>query len=178
MVGYVSQAIANALKKWQPLAMTNIIPVRATDGTTVVVNTPLPAIAVHVVGDDGEGNTFFGGGIRQYFEICLYYLLPVTNYTFSADGGAQSELLDLSDEIIRCMEQTSELDEIKVEHDFNIQFDRMDTETTYATQGVNSVTVDVHKVVYKGSVAFDKFTDATRPTCPTVKKVIVEPINS
>lgn len=178
MVGYVSNAVANALQKWQPLADANIMTVLATDGTTVIVDTPLPAIAIHVIGDDGEGNPFFGGGIRQYFELCLYCLLPITNYTFSADGGAQSNLLDISDEVIRCMERTTELEAIKQKYDFNIQFDRMDTETTYGTNGVNSVVVDVHKVVYKGSVEFDPFTDATRPNCPTVEKVIVEPINA
>ena len=175
MIGYVSNAVAQALREWPALKQANIFPVRATDGTTAVVNTPLPAIAIHVMGDDGEGNTFIGGGIRQYFDLCLYYLLPVTNYTFSFDNNAQSELLDLSDEIIRCMENTIAFDTIRAEQDFSIQFDRMDTDTTYGTQGVNSVTVDVHKIVYRGSVRFDPYTDKTRPNCPVVTNVEIKP---
>jgi hypothetical protein len=155
MIGYVSDAVANALKGWDTLKDANVMPVFSTDGTTVVVNTPLPAVAIHVIGDDGEGNTYFGGGIRQYFELTLYVLLPLTNYTFSRDGGTQSKMLDISDDVIRCMEQSKEFDAIKQGHDFNIQFDRMDTERTYGSQGSLSVVVDVHKVVYKGSVAFD-----------------------
>lgn len=162
MVGYISNAVANALKAWPTLGGVGIIPVRATEGTTVLTNTPLPAVAVHVVGDDGEGNTFLGGGIRQYFELALYVLLPITNYSFSADAGAQSDILDVSDEVIRCMEQSIELEEVKRKHDFNIQYDRMDTETTYATQGSLSVTVDVHKVIYKGSVELDPRNPADR----------------
>ena len=37
----------------------NVVPIRATGGTTVLENTPLPAVAVHVSGHDGRGNTFF-----------------------------------------------------------------------------------------------------------------------
>lgn len=157
MVGYVSEAVATAIKKWDAFRALNVIPVRPTEGDSVVVNTPLPAIVVHVIGDEGEGNTFFGGGIRQYFEISLQCLIPTPNYTFTFDKGAQSDMLDLSDEVIRCIERTKELDEIKVKHDFNIQFDRMETDTTYATSGANTVTVDVHKIVYTGSVEFDLF---------------------
>lgn len=155
MVGYVSEAVAKALKNWKPLADAGIIPIRATGGTTVLENIPLPSIGLHVIGDDGEGNTFFGGGIRQYFELILYVLLPITNYTFSPDDGAQAEQLDISDDVIRCMEQSKDLDYIKQRHDFNIQYDRMDTDQTYGTQGAMSVVVDVHKIVYKGSVEFD-----------------------
>lgn len=58
MVGYVSEAVAKALKNWKPLADAGIIPIRATGGTTVLENIPLPSIGLHVIGDDGEGNTF------------------------------------------------------------------------------------------------------------------------
>lgn len=177
MIGYVSNAVANALRKWTALKGANVLSVYATDGMSTVVNTPLPAIAIHVIGEDGEGNTFFGGGIRQYFEISLYCLLPITNYTFSVDNNKQADLLDMSDEVIRCMERTTELDKVRMEHDFNIQFDRMETETTYGTQGANSVVVDVHKVIYKGSVAFDRSTDKDRPDCPVLRAVDVEPKN-
>lgn len=155
MVGYVTNAVAKALKNWDTLKASNIIPIRATGGESVVVNTPLPAIAVHVNGEEGEGNTYLGGGIRLYFELALHYLLPVTNYTFSADNAKQTELLDLSDEIIRCIENTTDLDAVKVEHDLNLQFDRLETDTTYATQGSTSTVVDIHKIVYKGSVRLD-----------------------
>lgn len=173
MIGYVSEAVATALKKWQPLKSANVIPVRATEGDSVVVNTPLPAIAVHVVGDEGEGNTFFGGGIRQYFEIQLHCMIPAPNYTFTFDKGAQANLLDLSDEIIRCMERTTEFTDIQRKHDFNIQFDSMDTDTAYATSGANSVTVDVHKIVYKGSVEFDIY-GKDKPADVTLGEVDIE----
>lgn len=154
MVGYISFAVANALRNWQPLKKVNMLPVFATDGVNVVVDTPIPAVAIHVSGDDGYGNTYFGGGIRFYFELQLHVILPINNYTFSKDGGAQSDLLDSSEEVVRCVERSELLGTIKQKHDFNIQFDRMDTYQTYATQGANSVAVDIHKVVYKGSVEF------------------------
>ena len=69
MVGYVSFAVANALRKWQPLTKKGMIPVFATDGTGVVVDTPIPAIALYVQGEDGNRNTYLGGGIRFYFEL-------------------------------------------------------------------------------------------------------------
>lgn len=164
MVGYVTDAIANALKNWQPLKEANIIPLRGADGDSVVIDTPLPAIVIHVVADDSEGNTFIGGGIRHYFRLELHCLLPVINYTFSLDGGKQAAMLDLSDEVIRCVERTELLDSIKNRHDFNVQFDRMETTTTYGANGANTVVVDVHKVVYRGSVEFDLYNDkASRP---------------
>ena len=82
-------------------------------------------------------------------------MLPLVNFTFSPDKGKQAETLDISDDVIRCIEQTTLLDDVKQKHDLSLQFDRVDTETTYGTQGANSVVVDIHKVVYKGSVAFD-----------------------
>lgn len=178
MVGYVTNAVAEALKKWQPLREANIIPVMATSGDSVVVNTPIPAVVVNVTGEDGEGNTYLGGGIRQYFELSLHCLLPITNYTFSVDNNKQSELLDLSDEVIRCIERTTELNRVKVVHDLNLQFDRMETDTTYATQGSMSVTVDVHRVVYKGSVRFDLYKDSEHHVGDvTLEKVTIEEEN-
>lgn len=159
MVGYISEAVAKAIRDWPALKKYNVIPIRATEGDSVTVNTPLPAIAIHVMGDEGEGNTFFGGGIRQYFELQLYCLLPAPNYTFTFDKGAQANMLDLSDEALRCMERTTKLDELKLEHDLNLQFDRVETDQTYATTGANTVTVDVHKIIYKGSVDFDLYSD-------------------
>lgn len=178
MIGYVTDAIANALKTWKPLQEANVIPIRATDGMSAVVNTPLPAVAVHISGDTGEGNTFIGGGIRQYFEIALYVLLPVVNYTFSPDRGTQANVLDLSDEVIRCMERTSAFSDIQKRHDFNIQYDRTELDETYGTQGANSVVVDIHKIIYKGSVAFDPYNDKEeRPTDVELKQVNIEKEN-
>lgn len=176
MVGYVSEAVAEAIRSWPALKKYNVVPIRATEGDSVTVNTPLPAIAIHVMGDEGEGNTFFGGGIRQYFELQLYCLLPAPNYTFTFDKGAQADMLDLSDEAIRCLERTDKLDKLKIKHDLNLQFDRMETDTTYATTGANTVTIDVHKVMYKGSVEFDPYNDKeTRPTTDvTLEKVEIE----
>ena len=85
----------------------------------------------------------------------MYVLLPVTNYSYSPDGGKQAELLDLSEDVVRCIEQTDVLDEVKRQHDLNLQFVNMPTDTTYGTRGAESVLVDVHKVSYKGSVSFD-----------------------
>lgn len=159
MIGYVTDAVANALKTWPALNRANIIPLRSADGDSVVIDTPLPSIIVRVVADDSEGNTFIGGGIRHYIQLELHCLLPVINYTFSHDGGAQAQMLDLSDEAIRCMERTDALDYIKSHNDFSVQFDKMETSTTYGTSGANTVVVDVHKVVYKGSVDFDLYND-------------------
>lgn len=163
MVGYISDAVAKALKNWDALREADIIPVRSTEGDSIVVDTPLPAVVIHVRGDEGEGNTFFGGGIRQYFELELQALLPITNFTFSADGGKQGKMLDISDEVIRCIERTTLLDEVKANHDLNLQFDSMETETAYGTSGAMTVTIDVHKIVYKGSVEFDLY-GKTKPT--------------
>ena len=66
-------------------------------------------------------------------------------------------MLDISDEVIRCIERTTLLDEVKANHDLNLQFDSMETETVYGTSGAMTVTVDVHKIVYKGSVEFDLY---------------------
>lgn len=154
MVGYVSFAVANALRNWQPLTTKGLIPVFATDSTGVVVDTPIPAIALHISGEDGYGNTFLGGGIRFYFELQLHCIIPLTNYTFSADNNTQSDMLDISEEIVTCMEHSEDLNDVKVKHDLNLQFDRMETYQTYATNNAISVAVDVHKIVYKGSVEF------------------------
>ena len=172
MVGYVSSAVATALKNWDELKDANIFPVIATEGSSTVVNTPIPAIAIQIAGDEGEGNVFFGGGIRQYFELILHCILPITNYSFSHDRGAQANLLDMSDEVIRCIEQTTLLDDVKVRHDLNLQFDRMETETTYATKGANTIDVDVHKVIYRGSVNFDL--RSRRTTDTTLEHVNIE----
>lgn len=155
MVGYVQDAIATALRKWDKLRLANVIPVRSVDGESVVVNTPLPAVAIHINGTEGRGNTYFGGGIRLFFDLELLVLLDVPDYTLQKQGGTQSQQLDLSEEVIRCMELSPELDGIKQLHDFNMQFDRLETDTTYGTKGSLSFTIDVHKVVYTCDVAFD-----------------------
>lgn len=162
MVGYVSFAVANALRKWQPLTKKGMIPVFATDGTGVVVDTPIPAIALYVQGEDGNRNTYLGGGIRFYFELQLHCIIPLTNYTFSEDNNLQAEMLDMSEEVVRCMELSEELQNVKVEHDLSLQFDRLDTYQTYATRNAISVAVDVHKVVYKGSVEFKPILDDSK----------------
>lgn len=177
MVGYIGEAVAEALRTWPALKNANVLPIRATDGTTVVVNTPsLPAVAIHVLGDDGEGNTFIGGGIRLYFMLCVYAMVPLTNYTFSPDGGKQSALLDLPEEIIRCLESPDSLVTLKQTFDCNLQFDRLDTDTTYATKDAMSITVSVQKIVYKGSVKFDPLVDG--PALAVLKAVNVEPKNT
>lgn len=155
MVGYIQEAIAAALKAWEPLSSANVVVVRAVEGSSTVVNTSLPAIVVHVLGNDGQGNTYIGGGIRQYFDLELWMLLDVPNYTFSPDNNLQANKLDLSDEIIRCVEHPDFVLELKQTHDLNMQFDRMETETTFGSKNSLTVTIDVHKVIYSCSVAFD-----------------------
>jgi len=155
MVGYIQEAVAKALSNWTALKNANVMPIRATDGSSVVVNTPLPAVVVHVVGTDGDGNTFIGGGIRQYFDLELWVLIDVPNYTFSKDNGLQSAKLDVSDDVIRCVEHPDFIKTEKQLHDLNMQFDRMETETTYGTKGSLNVTVDIHKIIYNCSVLFN-----------------------
>ena len=71
-------------------------------------------------------------------------------------------MLDMSEEVVRCMELSEELQGVKVEHDLSLQFDRLDTYQTYATRNAISVAVDVHKVVYKGSVEFKPVLDDSK----------------
>ena len=168
MVGYLGAAVAAALRQWPALKQANIFPTRAAEGTTVVVDTPLPAIVIHVIGTDDpedEGGIAFGGGIRFYFNLFMYVLLPVTNVSYSPDGGKQADLLDMSEEVVRCIEQTDVLNEVKQQHD-----------TTYGTRGAESVLVDVHKVSYKGSVSFDP-RDKNKLEA-TLEKIIIKHENS
>ncbi len=160
MVGYVQDAVAAALKDWSTLQDAKVMPVRANEGNSVVINTPLPAIVVHVLGTDGDENTFIGGGIRQFFDLELWTLIDVPNYTFSQDSGLQAAKLDLSDDVIRCVEHPDFLEEVKQVHDLSMQFDRMETESTHGAKGALSVTIDIHKVIYKCSVEFDPSDEA------------------
>lgn len=153
MVGTVMYAVANALAKWDKLKEHNLYPVRTTGGTVVLEDAPLPCIAVHLVGKEGKGNTYFGGGIRQYFDLELYVITQAYNVSFTTDAGMSA--LDMSNDVIRCMELTTELDEVKQKLDLNLQYNRMDTETTYATVSAMSVMCDVHKIVYDADVHFD-----------------------
>ena len=155
MVGYIQEAVAKAIQDWPALKTANVMPVRANEGNSVVINTPLPAVIVHVLGTDGDGNTFIGGGIRQFFDLELWTLIDVPNYTFSKDKGMQAAKLDVSDDVIRCVEHPDFLAAEKVTHDLNMLFDRMETETTYGTKGALNVTIDIHKVIYNCSVVFD-----------------------
>ena len=155
MVGYIQDAVADAIRNWTALKNANVMPVRANEGGSVVVNTALPAVIIHVVGTDGDGNTFIGGGIRQFFDLELWVLIDIPNYTFSKDNGLQAAKLDISDDVIRCVEHPDFLSDIKSTHDLNMQFDRMETETTYGTKQSLTVTIDVHKVIYNCSVNFD-----------------------
>lgn len=155
MVGFIEQSVVKALRAWEPLNRANVMTVRANDGMTTVVNTPLPAIAVHVLGAHGDRSVSIGGAIRQHFELELHYICVPENYSFSPDGGIQRDLLDLSDEILRCMELTREMDDVKREHDLNMMFDRIETEQTFGTRGSLSITADVHKIVYNCDIEFD-----------------------
>jgi len=155
MVGYIQEAVASAIKAWTTLQAANVMPVRANDGSSIVINTPLPAVIIHVLGTDGDGNTFIGGGIRQFFDLELWTLIDVPNYTFTADGGLQAAKLDVSDDVIRCVEHPDFLANEKAVHDLSMQFDSMETETTYGTKGALNVTIDIHKVIYNCSVDFD-----------------------
>lgn len=155
MVGYIQQAVAEALQSWEALQTANVMPVRANDGDSVVINTPLPAVIVHVVGTEGDGNTYIGGGIRQYFDLELWVLIDVPNYTFSKDSSLQANKLDVSDDVIRCVEHPDFLSAEKLAHDLIMQFDRMETESTQGARGSMNITIDVHKVIYSCSVEFD-----------------------
>jgi len=173
MVGYIQEAVATAIRNWEALKNANVMPVRANEGNSVVVNTPLPAVIINVVGTAGDGNTFIGGAIRQFFDLELWVLLDVPNYTFSKDNGLQAAKLDISDDVIRCVEHPEFLSDVKQAHDLNMQFDRMDTETTYGSKGALSVTIDVHKVVYSCSVAFD-LKDTTYNRTANLDGIIVD----
>ena len=155
MVGYIQEAVATALRAWSALKTANVVPVRPNEGPTVIVNTTLPAVIINVVGKEGEGNEFVGGGIRQYFDLELWVIIGVPNYSFSKDGGLQAQNLDISDDVIRCVEHPEFLIDIKRNNDLNMRFDRMETETTFATKNALSLTVDIHKVIYDCSVEFD-----------------------
>lgn len=155
MVGYIQDAVAKAIQNWPTLKTANVMPVRANEGNSVVINTPLPAVIIHVVGTEGDGNTFIGGGIRQFFDLELWTLIDVPNYSFSQDRGLQAAKLDISDDVIRCAEHPDFLAAEKSAHDLNMMFDRMETETTYGTKGALNVTIDIHKVIYTCSVNFD-----------------------
>jgi len=155
MVGYIQEAVALAIRDWLPLKNANVMPVRANEGDSVVVNTPLPAVVLHVVGTEGDGGIFIGGQIRQSFDLELWVLLDVPNYTFSKDKGLQAAKLDISDEVIRCVEHPNFLLDVKQEHDLNMQFNRMETDTTYGSRESLNVTVDIHKIIYSCSVDFD-----------------------
>jgi hypothetical protein len=155
MVGYIQEAVAKALRDWPTLKAANVVPVRAAESNQIVINTTLPAVIVHIRGTEGEGGTFIGGAIRQYFDLELWVLLDVPNFSFSHDKGMQAAKLDLSDDVIRCVEHEDFLSALKTQRDLNMQFDRMETETTYGSKESLSITVDVHKVIYNCSVAFD-----------------------
>lgn len=155
MVGYIQDAVAAALKEWPALKAANIVPVRPNEGDSIVVNTSLPAIIVHVVGEDGDGNTFIGGGIRQHFMLELWTLIDIPNYSFSNDGGVQAKKLDVSDDVIRCVEHPDFVKDVKQVHDLHMHYDHMATETTHGSKGSLAVTIDAHKVIYKCSVQFD-----------------------
>jgi len=157
MIGYLQDGIAKALKAYEPLKLANIEPIRAIEGDSAVINTPLPAIVIHIIGVDGEGNTFIGGGIRQYYSVQLWVLNVVTNFTFTKDNGLQAKMLDISDEVIRCIENTTLLDTIKQTVDLQMQFDRIESDVTYGSKGAQAVTVDVQKIIYECSVEFNRF---------------------
>lgn len=158
MVGYVSEAVAKALREWKPLKDAKIFPVRAP-GNGMLIDTPIPTIAIEINSIDGEGNVYLSGGIRQYFELVLHVVMPINNYSFTPDNNAQADMLDVSDEVIVCMENTHVMDDVKVKHDLDMQFDREDTETTYGTQGAVSVAVEVHRIIYNCSVEFNSKRD-------------------
>lgn len=162
MVGYVTDAVVDSLRKWTKLTKEYIFPVYATDGVTEVTDTPIPCVAIHVNGDTGHDNTYIGGGVRLYFELQLLYIVPIMNTNFTPDNGKQSERLEISEEIINCMEQVTRLEkqpdlmsQVCIEHDLNLQFSRLETQTTYARKGTESVLCQVHSIVYKGDVRFD-----------------------
>lgn len=155
MVGYIQDAVAKALSNWTALKNANLLPVRANEGDSVVINTTLPAVVIHVVGKEGDGNTFIGGSIRQFFDLELWTIIDVPNYSFSNDRGLQASKLDVSDDVIRCAEHPDFLINEKRAHDLSMQFDRMETETSYASKGALIITVDIHKVIYSCSVEFN-----------------------
>lgn len=154
MVGYVQTAVADAIRNWLPLKEKGVSPILAVQGENIVTDTQLPAILVHVFGTDGQGNTYIGGEIRLYFELSLHMVTQITNSSFTPDKGLQAKAFDLSEEVIRCIERSDKLQNVRLEHDMSLQFDRMTTYSTYAYGKTNSVPVDVHQIVYNGSVEF------------------------
>ncbi len=168
MVGYVTEAVASALKGWERLKGANVFVVRATEGDSVVVNTTPPAVAIHVKESSDHEPVFIGGDIRQFFELQLYCMLPLNNYTFSDDKGLQAKMLDLSDEVLRCMERSfiKGTDGEQPPHDWNMIYDRTDYERAYGMKGSLSIVVDIHKICYRGSVEFDPYVPDGKPEAP------------
>lgn len=149
MVGYISEAVANALREWPELKAANIFPVRATDDGFAIVDTPtLPAIAVYIRGKEGKDAPALGGLIRLYFDLELHYICGIPNKFFTQDGGAQAKELDRSEEVIRCMERTQLLLPVAQEHGFQYQFNSLVTEPNTVTKAGVAYTVEVHKVTY------------------------------
>lgn len=159
MEGYITTAVAKALKAWEPLKGANVFVVNAIEGDSVVVNTTPPAVAVHVRENNDLPSSQIGGQIRQRFDLALFCILPLTNYTFSPDSGLQAKMLDITDEVLRCMEMFRlHPGDTQIGHDWNLIYGRTEHDTAYGTgtSGL-SIVCRIHKLIYECSVEFDLY---------------------
>lgn len=162
MIGIISYNVGQALREWPGLKSDgiNVSITRATDNTISIENIDLPLVVVHIRGEEGAGNTYIGGGIRLYFELALYYISVTHDYSMSNKlTGVDVEVLDRSLEVMRCMERTTLLDDIKNRFDFNFQFDRKEDEQTHALTGPTTIPADIQKIVYKCDVEFNPYNE-------------------
>lgn len=123
MDGKVNQAFVNALRSFDLVKNENMGIVIAGEDGEVIINTALPAIAVHTRGLDSNSGTYIGGTFQQGYSIDVCVIINLDNFSASPDNYFQYNQMDLAYRLANLLNKYEYIpffDELRKEHDFSM----------------------------------------------------------
>lgn len=157
MIGTLTDTFVAALRE-APVVTENGVNVSVmNDEGQGLVNTPLPAVVVHVR-NSNKPTVFIRGGICDWFDVSLNVLVDFDNYSVTPDGGIQTKMRNMAYEIRRYIEKVKRgplFSTLIDEYDFFPLYRGIETYQTAAFVGTVGKDIDVFRILYQ-CTALDK----------------------
>lgn len=152
MVGKLQEAFVSFLRNAPFIEQSgvNVALSNTSAGLEEVVNTPLPAVVIHVERSESPA-VCIGGMIIDHFLVVLSVITDFINYSLSEDEGVQVDTKNLPYDIrnlIECGKDCEVWDELRHDYDLSMVYNGMSWQKAKATNDGEELAVDNVQIVY------------------------------